>query len=94
MIPVTPEIPDGYVLRRMREDLHLSQSELALAIGFRGASGEKVVRQWETRADFHPTGAAWAAFRYLYILAKVYIGSSYTSDIEAALVSAIPDGVL
>lgn len=68
-------IPKPSALREMRENLGLSQAELAEALGF-ASGGERTIRSWEKGErdgkPFEPTGLAWAAFRYLDILVTVY----------------------
>lgn len=67
------EIPSPAVLRALREELGLSQNELAMALGL-GRDGARIVRSWEAgywKGDpFTPTGPAWAAFRYLVAIKK------------------------
>lgn len=61
---LSDQIPPPAGLRKIREDLGLSQSELALALGF-ARNGERTIRQWESDPTFKPTGLAWAAMKYL-----------------------------
>ena len=87
------EIPSGNELRRMREELGLSQSELANALGF-GANGAKVIRDWEhgDRADqpFKPNPTSWAAFRYLFLLVSIYRQLAPTDPTAVRLRGSLP----
>lgn len=62
-------IPPPGELRRLREGLRLSQSELASALGF-GPNGDRTVRSWE-QGDIVPTPTAWCCFRYLVALSLI-----------------------
>lgn len=65
------KIPPAGELKRIRESLGLTQSQLAAAIGF-GPNGERTVWQWENDDGFKPTGLAWSAVRYLAGLADAH----------------------
>lgn len=67
----TPAIPSAAGLRKIREDLGLSQAEFASALGF-GRNGARTIWQWENDDGYKPTGLAWAAIRYLAGLEKLY----------------------
>lgn len=62
------EIPDGATLRALREEIGLSQAELAEELGFK-ANGADVVRAWElgvrNAKPCHPTPLAWRCFRLM-----------------------------
>jgi DNA-binding XRE family transcriptional regulator len=65
------DIPDGATLRQLREEIGLSQTELADELGFK-ESGADVVRAWEkgerSGKPCHPTPLAWRCFRLIVIL--------------------------
>lgn len=66
------EVPGADTLRRLREYLGLSQSELAAELGF-GRTGEHVVRRWEQDPDhYRPTPLAWTALRLTVIAVQAY----------------------
>ena len=87
------EIPSANELRRMREELGLSQSELANALGF-SANGAKVIRDWEhgDRADqpFKPNPTSWAAFRYLALLVDIYRRLGPTDPLADRIRGSLP----
>ncbi len=64
------EIPDGDTLRQLREEIGLSQPELAAELGFK-ESGADVIRAWEKGErggkPCHPTPLAWRCFRLLAV---------------------------
>ena len=64
------EIPDGESLRSLREEIGLSQNELADELGFK-ESGADVIRAWEkgvrNGAQCRPTPLAWRCFRMLVV---------------------------
>lgn len=66
ILPV--EIPCPDTLRRLREEMGLSQSELAAELGF-AKNGSEVVRGWEcgirNGQECRPTPLAWRALRFL-----------------------------
>jgi len=72
---MSDEMPKPANLRKMRESLGLSQTELADALGF-GVNGPRTIRAWESGErdgkPFHPTPTALAAFKYLICLYEVY----------------------
>jgi len=87
-------IPSCGDLRRMREDLGLSQSELSGALGF-GPNGAKTIRDWEhgrrDGAVFKPTPTAWTAFRYLNTLVVIYRQLAPTEPLSAIVCLALPE---
>jgi hypothetical protein len=94
-IPAAP-IPSSGELRRMREDLSLSQSELSDALGF-GKNGAKTIRDWEhgwrEGAVFKPTPTAWVAFRYLTLLVAAHRQLGATEPLVAIINTALPDAL-
>jgi hypothetical protein len=86
-------VPLSGELRRMREGLGLSQSELSDALGF-GPNGAKTIRDWEHGRrggePFKPTGVAWTAFRYLVFLVSVYREMSPTDPLAADIRRVLP----
>ncbi len=67
--PIPLEIPDGDTLRQLREEIGLSQYDLAEELGFRPINGAQIIRAWEAGvrngAPCHPTPLAWRCFRLL-----------------------------
>ena len=67
-------IPDGATLRRLREEIGLSQSELADELGFKEGSGADIVRAWEkgerSGKPCHPTPLAWRCFRLMVVAVR------------------------
>lgn len=88
------EIPAPAVLREIREELGLSQSELAGALGFSPIKGPQNVRDWEHgRRDgkpYAPSGSAWAAFRYLVMLTVLYRSDDAEEDRRHKLRRLLP----
>lgn len=65
------EIPDAATLRRLREEIGLSQYELAEELGFKDLD---VIRRWETGAHsgkpYAPTPLAWRCFRLMVVAVR------------------------
>lgn len=90
ILPFIPkDAPYASQLRLLREDLGLSQAELADALGF-GPNGERVVRSWEN-GDQQPNPTSWKAMRYLAILVAVYRGMDREKDATVVLGSFLPE---
>lgn len=89
LIPKDPPLADH--LRLLREDLGLSQEELAEALGF-GPNGHRVVRGWE-KGGAGPNPTSWKALRYLSILVAIYRGMDKEQAATAILGSMLPEAV-
>lgn len=91
---LSAEIPTPSDLRRLRESLRLSQSELASVLGFSNG-GDKVVRDWERGerggSSFRPTPTAWAAFRHIAILVDLYREEVIFPKTKAYLREMLPE---
>ncbi len=68
--PIPLDIPQPADLRRLREEIGLSQKELAAELGFK-KNGHNVIRDWEAGErdgePFAPSWLAWRCFRLLVI---------------------------
>lgn len=70
---LSSEIPTPEILRQLREEIGLSQSELASELGFT-KNGADVVRGWESGIrngqKCHPTNLAWRCFRLIVVACR------------------------
>ena len=89
--PIPTEIPPPDYLRKLREWLGLSQTELAEELGF-AKHGHDVIRGWEmgqrNGQECRPTGLAWKAFRGLAIISlalRCYDKTGFDDAAHAAL---------
>lgn len=91
-MPILPTLPPSAdALRQLREQLGLSQSELAQALGF-GANGARVVRGWED-GTFVPNPTSWKALRYLVLVTSVYRAMDPEQAATAVLGSMLPEAI-
>lgn len=72
MLPLDP-VPAPDELRQLREEIGLSQAELATELGF-GPNGPDVVRAWEigmrNGKPCAPTPLAWRCFRLIVVACR------------------------
>lgn len=89
-------IPNPNILRKMREDMGISQYELAAALRL-GPNGPKVIRDWETGErsgrPFTPTPLAWHAFRCLALLADLYFTGTLSVAHRKKLEAILPEAI-
>ena len=89
LVPKDPPLADN--MRLLREDLGMSQNELAEALGF-GPNGGKVVRSWES-GESAPNPTSWKAMRYLSMLVAIYRAMDKEQTATALLGSMLPEAV-